>query len=171
MKSSDHENNICEEYPLSFVVGQNVFLLIYFGVGFIGMLPLRLSGFSAVSVTYVLFLALMLLFVLRKHLCTHCRYYGKQCATSWGKLSALMFEKDSGNYELGVKLAKATWALATMMPVFGISAVYVISRSMYAVVFLLLFLLLTPINLALHEKACERCGMRTRCPMSMLKGE
>jgi hypothetical protein len=75
-----------EKYSLSCVVGQNIFLLVYFGIGFIGMLPLRIHGFPILSILYAFFLATMLLFVLRKHLCTHCYYYGKRCNTGWGEL-------------------------------------------------------------------------------------
>jgi len=158
----------CREYPPGFVIAQNVFLLLYFGAGFVGMQPLRLSGVPVLSVVYALFLALMLLVVLRKHLCTHC-YYGKRCATGWGKLSALMFERGSGSYELRVKLAKVTWALATAVPVFGISAAYFLTPSRHELVPLLLFLLLTPINFALHRSACEKCGMRRKCPRTMAR--
>jgi len=159
----------CREYPLGFVIAQNLFLLLYFGMGFVGMLSLRLSGVPVFSVAYAVFLGLMLLVVLRKHLCTHCCYYGKRCATGWGKLSALMFERGSGSYELGVKLAKITWALATAVPVLGISAAYFLTPSRHILALLLLFLLLTPINFALHRSACEKCGMRRKCPMTMAR--
>jgi len=66
-----------EAYPLPWVIGQNLFFLIYFGIGFAGMIQLKIRGIPAVSLLYAIFLLVMLVFVLRKHLCTNCYYYGK----------------------------------------------------------------------------------------------
>ena len=108
-----------EKYPTGCIIGRNLFFLAYFGIGFLGMFSLQIYGFPIVSIAYASFLVIMLLFVLRKHLCTNCYYYGKLCSTGWGKL-ALMFKKNSGNYEFGVKLAGITWMLATLIPIIGI---------------------------------------------------
>jgi hypothetical protein len=159
-----------EKYPLGCVIGQNIFFLAYFGIGFIGMLPLQIHGLPVISVLYALFLVIMLIFVLRKHLCTHCYYYGKLCSTGWDKLSALMFKKNSGNYELGLKLAGITWMLATLIPVIGIIAVLILNYSLSNLIFLILFILLTPVNFITHKKACEKCKMRFICRASMAKG-
>ena len=158
-------------YPIGCVIGQNIFFLAYFGIGFIGMLPLRIHGFPIISVLYALFLIIMLLFVLRKHLCTHCYYYGKLCSTGWGKLSALMFKKNSGNYQLGVKLAGITWILATAIPIVGIILALVLDYSPSNLIFLILFILLAPVNFINHKKACKKCKMRFICPASMAKGD
>jgi len=160
-----------EKYPLGCVVGQNIFFVAYFAIGFIGMMPLQIYGFPAISVLYALFLIMMLLFILRKHLCTSCYYYGKLCNTGWGKLSALMFSKDSGNYQLGVKLAGITWILATIIPIIGIIIVLIIDYSLSNLVFLILFILLTPVSFINHKKACEKCKMRLNCPAGMAKSD
>ncbi len=159
-----------EKYPVSFIIGQNIFLFIYFGIGFIGMLPLRIHGFPIISVLYAIFLITMLLFVLRKHLCTNCYYYGKLCNTGWGKISALMFSKNSGNYQLGIKLANITWIVATMLPIAGIIGVLILNYSIINLILFTLFILLTPVNFVIHKKACEKCKMRLFCPASMAKG-
>lgn len=158
-----------EKYPFGFIIGQNIFYIVYFGIGFVGLLPLQIHGFPVVSVFYVLFLATMLLLVLRKHLCTHCYYYGKLCSTGWGELSALMFKKGSGNYQLGIKLAGITWIFATIIPIVGIIGALVLSYSFLTLIFLILFLLLTPVNFISHKRACEKCKMRFICPASMVK--
>ena len=169
------EEKLCkegfEDYPIGCVIGQNILFLAYFGIGFIGMLPLRIFGFPIISVLYTLFLIIMLLFVLRKHLCTHCYYYGKLCSTGWGKLSALMFGKNSGNYRLGVKLAGVTWILVTAIPIVGIILALILEYSPSNLTFLILFILLTLVNFVSHRKACEKCKMRFICPASMAKGD
>ena len=158
-----------ERYPLGWIIGQNIFFVVYFAIGFMGMIPLQIHGFPVISVLYAIFLFIMLIFVLRKHLCTSCYYYGKLCSTGWGKLSALMFSKDSGNYQLGAKLAGITWMLATFIPIIGIVIVLLIDYSLSNLVLLILFILLTPINFVSHRKACERCKMKLTCPASMVK--
>lgn len=157
-----------EEYSLGCVIGQNLFLVAYFGVGFLGMLPLRFAGIPIASLIYAFFLALMLIFVLRKHLCTSCYYYGKICHVGWSKL-ALMFKKNSGNRELGFKLASITWFLATIFPIVGILVVLFISRSIETMVLFLIFIMLTPINFLIHKKACKTCKERDKCKLSMAK--
>jgi len=158
-----------EDYPIGCVIGQNILFLAYFGIGFMGMLPLRIHGFPIISVLYALFLIIMLLLVLRKHLCAHCYYYGKLCSTGWGKLSVLMFGENSGNYQLGVKLAGVTWILVTAIPIVGIILALVLEYSPSNLTFLILFILLTPVNFVSHRKACEKCKMRFICPASMAR--
>lgn len=158
-----------EEYSLCCVIGQNVFLLIYFAIGFIGMWSLQIYNFPAVSILYGLFLIVMLLFLLRKHLCTHCYYYGKFCNVGWGKLSAFMFKKNSGNYGLGVKLASITWTVATSVPIIGIVVSLVLSFSIFGLILLILFISLSLINIIIHKKVCEKCKMKFICPASMAK--
>lgn len=160
-----------EKYPLGCVIGQNFFFLAYFGIAFIGMLPLQIRGFPIISTLYALFLITMLLFVLRKHLCTNCNYYGKRCNTGWGKVSSFMFKKDSGNYEVGVKLAGITWMLATLIPIVGIIVVLILNYSTSNLIFFILFILLTPVNFVTHKKACEKCKMRFIYSASMAKGD
>ncbi len=156
-----------ESYPWWWIVGQNLLFVLYFAVGYFVMSPLKISGFPLVSVTYVLFLYVMLVFVLRKHLCTHCYYYGKWCSTGWGKLSSLLFKEKSGDYELGVKLAGITWGIGTLLPiVLGILAIVINKR---VLLLWILFMMLTPPVIYFHKVSCKTCKMREKCPASMTR--
>jgi len=155
-----------EEYPITTVITQNLFFLIYFGIGFMGLLPLKLF-----SLLYAIFLIIMLLFVLRKHLCTNCYYYGKRCSTGWGKLAAVMYKEKSGKYELGVKLAVITWGLATTVPIIGTITILIFKFELYFLVILILFILLTPLNFMVHKNSCVKCKMKFICPASMAKNK
>jgi len=73
-----------EKYSLLYAIGQNLFFIIYFVIAFIGMYSLQIADIPIVSIIYIVFIGIMLIFVLRKHLCTHCFYYGKVCGTGWG---------------------------------------------------------------------------------------
>jgi len=160
-----------EKYPVGRVILQNLFFLVWFGIGFVGMLPLQIFGFPIVSVLYALFLVITLLFVVRKHLCTHCYYYGRMCSTGWGCLSAAMFKKNSGSYQLGVTLAGITWMFATVTPIGGTTLALVINFSIVSLLSLIVFILLTPINIISHRNDCRKCKMRFLCPASMAKGD
>jgi uncharacterized Tic20 family protein len=80
-----------------------------------------------------------------------------------------MFKKESGNYQLGIKLANITWALVTLIPIIGMFFVMIVSYSTLRVGLFVLFILLTLINLVIHKRACNRCKMRFICPASMAK--
>ena len=169
MKAKKIYDKGLERYPLGCIIGQNIFFLAYFAIGFIGMMPLQIYRFPVISVLYALFLIMMLLFILRKHLCTNCYYYGKICSTGWGKLSSLMFKERSGNYKLGIKLAGITWGLATLIPVVGIIISLILNFTIYELGLILLFISLTPVNFILHKNSCKKCKMRNICPASMVK--
>ena len=158
-----------EEYPITTVIAQNLFFLIYFSIGFIAILPLKILGIPIISLLYAVFLVVMLLFVLRKYLCTNCYYYGKKCSTGWGKLSSLMFKEKSGNYELGIKLAGITWGLATLIPIIGSIISLILNFTTYRLGLLILFIFLTPFNFIFHKNSCKRCKIRNVCPASMVK--
>ena len=164
-------NEGVERYSTSRVVWQNLFFVIWFGAAFVGMLPLQILGFPIVSALYALFLVVTLLFVLRKHLCTHCYYYGRMCNTGWGRLSAAMFKKDSGNYQFGVRFAGITWMLATIAPIVGTILALVIHFSILSLLSFIVFILLTPINIISHRNDCRKCKMRFICPASMAKDD
>ncbi|MHA1764719.1 MAG: hypothetical protein ACTSVK_00485, partial [Promethearchaeota archaeon] len=132
-------------------------------------LPLKILGLPIISLLYAIFLVVMLLFVLRKHLCTNCYYYRKRCSTGWGKLSSLMFKEKSGNYELGIKLAGITWGLATLIPIIGSIISLILNFTTYRLDLLILFILLTPINFIFHKNSCKKCKMRNICPASMAR--
>ncbi|RLG71361.1 MAG: hypothetical protein DRO11_04645 [Methanobacteriota archaeon] len=161
-----------ERFPLQWVVGQNLLLIIYFFIGFMGMYPLKVYGFPIVSVLFIVYMAVMLVSLLRKHLCTNCYYYGKMCHVGWGKLSSGLFKPHSGSYSLGGKLGNITWVVATIVPIVAVSVV-VIRRwfSTFHVILLLFLVVLSCTNFFIQRKSCENCKMRFICPGSMVKGD
>jgi uncharacterized protein YacL len=159
-----------EKYPLLGAIGQNLFFVIYFVIAFIGMSFLQIANVPIVSIIFIIFISIMLIFFLRKHLCTHCFYYGKICATGWGKLAASLFKKNSGNYELGRKLASITWMLAMFFPLIGMIIALVLNWFSLTITLLLVaFIILSGINFFIHKKSCEKCKMRFVCPGSLVK--
>ena len=122
---------------------------------------------NALFIVYLAFAAMMLLVVLRKHLCTSCYYYEKLCSVGWGKLSSALFPKDSGSYELGEKLASLTWFTLIAAPIAGMGWVLATNYSQEAAWLAAAYLALTAIILAFHKRSCQRCRMRKACPLSI----
>jgi len=160
-----------ENYPKATVFLTNVLLLIWFGFAAYGMSALKLRGLPIISIIYLLFAVIMLGFVLRKHLCTHCYYYNKLCGTGWGKLSSRLFEEKSGNYELGMKLAGLTWGLLIIIPIVAIPlAMFLHEESLVpGGISLIGFLAIMVINQFMRKKGCAQCKMRHICKASAAK--
>lgn len=158
-----------EEYPKSWIIGQNLFMIIYFAIGVFGMYPIQFSGIPILFIVYIIFIFTMLVFVLRKHICTSCYYYDRWCNIGWGKLSSCLFKKDSGNPELGGKLAGVTWISATIIPILAMIASLILNFSTTVLGILVIFIVLSGINFTVHKKSCEKCKMRFICSGSVAK--
>jgi len=160
-----------ENYPKSSVISTNALLAIWFGLAAYGMSALKFTGIPIVSVIYLLFALMMLGFVLRKHLCTHCYYYGKLCGSGWSKLSSCQFKHKSGNYELGVKLAGMTWGLLTIIPIIAIPIAMFLHKEFLISggISLSCFIVIMIINQFGRKKGCSQCKMRYICKASVAK--
>ncbi len=169
MKQKLYEKGI-EKYSLASAISQNLFFVIYFTIAFIGMSFLQINNIPIVSVIYIIFIGVMLIFVLRKHLCTHCFYYGKVCGTGWGKLAGCLFKKNSGNYTLGGKLAKITWISAMFLPLIVMIIALILNWfSITLTILLVVFIMMSVVNFFIHKKSCVKCKMRFICSGSTAK--
>jgi len=160
-----------ENYSKSTVVLTNVLLLLWFGFAAYGMSALRFAGLPVISILYLLFAIVMLGFVLRKHLCTHCYYYSKLCGTGWGKLSSRLFKEKSGNYELGMKLAGLSWGLLTIVPIIVIPVAMFLHKEFLVPggIGLAGFLAIMVVNQSGRKRGCAQCKMRYICKASAAK--
>lgn len=164
-------DNGIEQAEKSYVIFENILIGLMVLLGYIGMYPLKIFGIHLFSIMYLVFIIIMLVFVLRKHLCTQCYYYGKLCHCGWGKLSSGIYEKESGRQLLGGKLALFTWAVLMGMPVLGMTAVVLLKKAalMQELIFFVPFVILLAVNGYLHKKDCTECKMRYICPGSAAK--
>ncbi len=160
-----------ENYPKSTVILTNALLLLWFGLAAYGMSALKFAGLPIISVLYLLFTLAMLGFILRKHLCTSCYYYNKWCGSGWSKLSSCLFKEESGNYELGMKLAGITWGLLTIVPIIVIPITMFLHREflMSGGICLTGFLAIMAINQLGRKKGCSQCKMKYICKASAAK--
>jgi len=171
MNQQKLSNKGIEEASKSYAIFENILFIVTIAFGFLGMYPFKISGLPIVSILYVLFLIIMLGFTLRKHLCTRCYYYGKWCHCGWGKLSAAMYKKDSGNYELGGKLALPTWGILMGLPIIGMILAVILGKTSLSeeLIYFVPFIILVTINGIMHKKDCTACKMRSICPGSAAK--
>jgi len=160
-----------EDCKKSYAICENVLIFGMIILGFLGMYPLKIGVIPFVSIFYVLFFLVMMIFVLRKYLCTTCYYYDKWCHCGWGKLSSAMFKKGSGNQELGGKLALFSWAVLMGLPIIGMIGVILLNKAslMNELIFFVPFIVLVAINGLLHKIDCEKCKMRFVCTGSAAK--
>lgn len=160
-----------ENYPKSTVILTNALLVIWFGLAAYGMSALKFVEIPLISILYLLFALLMLGFILRKHLCTHCHYYDKLCGSGWSKLSSCQFKQKSGNYELGMKLAGMTWGLLTIIPLIVIPLSIFLHKEFLIPggISMSCFLVVMVINQFGRKKGCSQCKMRFICKASAAK--
>lgn len=154
-----------------YVIFENVFVALQVTLGAIILYPMQFYNIPIATIGYVLFALIMLVFVLRKHLCTKCYYYGKTCHCGWGKLASKLYKKDSGNYKLGGIFAGITWGLLMLLPIIGALYLQIAKITCicnwwpaYSGFFVIVIL-----NLFLHKKDCKECKMRYICPGSAAK--
>ncbi len=162
-----------EKFSVSWILGQNLFLICYFILGFLGMYPVQVYKIPILSLLLLLWIIVVLVFMLRKHLCTNCYYYNKLCHLGWGKISGHLFAKNSGNYNFGGKLAGITWMFVlTFFPIIGIGFVVIWKWfSFYYTVIFFSFIVMSALNFFIQKKSCEKCKMRFICPGSLAKAK
>ena len=170
MEQKIYENGK-NEFKKTHVLIENLLLIAQFVLGFIGMLAYKINSIPYLSIAYVLFALIMLGFVLRKHLCTHCFYYGKWCHCGWGKLSSLMYKKDSGNITIGAKTIGPTWGILMVVPILIMILAIVFNKVSFSNISLVFisYIILVIINGTIHVCDCKKCKMRFICPGSAAK--
>ena len=153
-----------EEYPKRTIIFGNLVMLLWLALGTLAAYFISLK----VAIAYLTVAILVVYFLLRKLVCANCYYYGKWCATGWGKLSALFFPQ--GNIEkfgtgIGVKLAGPIYGLLSLIPLVFI-IISMIQK--FAIIKLIVLVLLLGVSFysrfLSRGKACVNCKMRSICP-------
>jgi len=140
--------------------------LLFSVIIFLGALMISFYS-TKYAFLYVVFNFVMLVFVLRKHLCTNCDSFGEWCHCGWGKLAKFLgYKKNSGNKTIGGILAIVTWVVIMGLPIivfarnfFGIENA---EEFLFEAAFFISFLGLVIANLVLHYKNCWGCSMRKK---------
>jgi hypothetical protein len=152
-----------EEYPISTIMVENLAFILWIVLGALAASYVSME----IAIAYVAFAAIMLLFVLRKLLCTHCHYYGKWCHIGWGKLTALLFARgnpEEFNTGLGQKLVPVTYGLLMMVPIlaliFSMLGAFTLEKLGLLIA---IFLVSGYSGFIARKKSCAVCKMRCNC--------
>ena len=158
-----------ESHPWWWVLGENVLMWVPWVIGFVVMWPLQVAGVPVVSLGYALFILVTIGWLLKKHNCSTCVYYGKWCHLGWGKYAALICKRDSGNPETGAKLA-IVYVILPLIPIVGAVTVALLHGSSWALLIaMVVFVAFNAAAFAVRPQACSRCRRRYTCPGSAAK--
>ena len=155
-------------YPKKGIITTNIIVFIWLVLGIYAIWVVT----PPLAVLWGLFLALMFLFVMRKSLCTRCRYYGSLCSMGWGLYTSKLFSKrDVNEFSecFGAKFAPFLWMSVSVVPVAVIAISAILEFSLLKLVVLVLLVLIACIfgNKKSRRKACSVCRMRDICPMGI----
>lgn len=159
------------EYSSWWVLLENLLIGAMLVFGFFGMRFVSIGEFPVLSVSWAAFILVMLGYVLRQTLCSHCAYFGKRCHCGWGKYASLIVKKKAeGTYPLPW-LGGLVWGIFMLFPLMVIVAGIVLSAVELSSVLpcLIPFVVLVIINGLLHMQDCRACCMRKVCPGSAVK--
>lgn len=163
MEAGKQKETGLEEYPKAVIIIENLALLIWIALGALAASYVA----TELAIAYVAFAAIMLLFLLRKLLCTHCYYYGKWCHIGWGKLTALIFPKgnpEEFNTGLGQKLVPVTYGLLMMVPilalVFSMLGAFTLEKLGLLIA---IFAVSGYSGFIARKNSCALCKMRCNC--------
>ncbi|MBU4174734.1 MAG: hypothetical protein KKB90_02190 [Actinobacteria bacterium] len=151
-----------DEFPWWWVALENVQLLVYWGVGFLGMYWLKAGAWPVASIVYAAFIVVVVGIALKKHNCSTCYYYGRWCHLGWGKLAAMMFARDAGNRDFGAKLSIA-YPLIAFIPPLAMAVSLVIEFRTVVLVCLVVYLAWGMAQFAMRKRSCARCRIRYSC--------
>lgn len=160
---------IIEKYPANGIFLENLVLILWVIFGFIACSFVS----SIIAWLYFGFAFLMILFVLRKLLCTKCFYYDKWCHVGWGKLTALFFKKgDTTKFNVGAGqfLAPATYGILIILPLILIIISIIQDFSLIKLLILACLIISAFLSsVTCRKKSCLKCKMRGNCKGCAIK--
>lgn len=158
-----------EKYPTASIILENVMMGLWIALGTIACWFFN----PLIAGIYLSAAIIIIIFVLRKILCTKCYYYDKWCHTGWGKLSSLFFKK--GNTEKfsnckGIKLAPVFYGFLLMGPLILIIISMILEFSFdKLIIAIVLFLISFYSGGPSRKKGCKSCKMKLICPGCAVK--
>lgn len=154
-----------ESFPLYWIAGENIlYLSTWIAAGWL-VWPVRLYGWPIATSTWVV-VVLVVQALLKRHVCSGCYYHGKSCHLGWGRLSACMFEQDSGDARRGVKLALFYLISPPFFLVAGLFAGIFLHVGRLHWVVLGFYTGANVLSFLLRKRGCMLCAMRLVCPGS-----
>jgi hypothetical protein len=157
-----------EEFPLPWIVAENLLHLSTWLVAGSLLWPIRVLGWPLAAIAWAA-LVVFVQILLKKHNCSGCYYYGKSCHLGWGRLSAWLFKQDSGDEKTGERLS-LFYVLSP--PIILVAAILVgifIGGGAPHWALLGAYVALNAVTFPVRSSGCARCAMRSACAGSAAK--
>jgi hypothetical protein len=157
-----------EDFPLSWILGENALYLVTWILGGWLLWPIRCAGWPVATLGWATIVVAVQV-LLKKHNCSGCYYYGKCCHLGWGKLSAWLFEQDSGDFGTGKRLSLFYVLSPPIILVAAILAGIAVRVGITHWVLLGAYVALNALSFPIRIRGCRVCAMRAVCPGSACK--
>jgi hypothetical protein len=157
-----------ESFPLWWIVGENLLHLSTWTLAGWLVWPISWNGWPVATIAWAL-VVLYVQLLLKKHNCSGCYYHGKSCHLGWGKLSSWMFDQDSGNPKMGMRLSLFYIVSPPIFLVAGILEGIFIEVGGQHWILLGIYVALNGITFPVRKMGCRVCAMREVCPGSAAK--
>ena len=157
-----------KNYTLKSVIIANIVVFVWLVLG-IYAVWLVIPFLAAL---WGIFLAVMFLFIMRKSICTKCRYYGGRCSMGWGWYTSKIFKKgNAGDFPgcFGAHFAPFLWMSVSLLPVIVLAVSMFFDFSVLKAAILVILVLIAYIfgNKNTRKKSCSVCKMNDLCPMGL----
>ncbi len=154
-------NHSYENFPLWIVMVRNTLNILLLGMG-----ALILAAFGTwAGISYLIISVLAIVWSIRFR-CKYCYYFGKTCASGYGRIASLLFKKgrtkDFPKYEkYGVPLF-----VITFLPFLGLGVLFIGVFSLKLIGLLLFYasLIIFLAKVFYRKFGCDHCKQNSDCP-------
>ncbi len=158
-----------ESFPFSWIVGENLLYIALWGISGYLLWPIWIvAGLPVLTIIWAI-LVVVVQILLKKHNCSGCYYYDKWCHLGWGKMASTLFEQDSGDPKLGMKLAFFYILPPPLILIAAIAAGLLKDVSGLYWFMTGVFVVLNGLTFPIRKTGCGQCAMRKGCPGSAVK--
>jgi len=158
-----------ESYSLTWILFENILLLLNWGIGFFLLTPFQYHGIPIIALIYLTILIVVQI-LLKKHNCGNCYYHNKRCHMGWGKISSLICKKGTGNADLGKKLSISYILQLPVITILSLLAGLVYGFKITHLILLGIFILINIFQAAILRKTtCSECKNKKQCKFCAIK--
>jgi len=157
-----------ESFGLPWILCENALHLSTWVIAGALVGPLVCGGWPVATLIWALVVVVVQV-LLKKHNCSGCYYYGKNCHLGWGRIAAWLFSRDSGSMKTGMRLSLF---YIVSPPIFLVAAILVgvmLDVGTQHWVLLGLYVALNAAVVPLRIRGCGLCAMRQVCPGSAVR--
>jgi hypothetical protein len=157
-----------ESFSATTMLAENALYLATWIIAGWLLVPLRVHGIPIATLAWAAVVAVVQA-LLKKHNCSGCYYYGKLCHLGWGKLSAWMFPRDSGDVRMGMRLSLFYVVSPPLLLMSGVMIGVFLRVGVLHWILLATYVALNIVTFPVRIRGCRVCAMRLVCPGSAAK--